>query len=154
MKIIKSSSLLFSALILSNSMAWAGSYPKDIKVFTQLAKADEIVDMARHDLPGVDIEVFFVDRYQDIMDSINSKLPFEQLKSMTEDERLAWAKENIHETAELKTLRNMKSKLGVAYTRLFDIQRVPAVLLDDYYLTYGMTISESISAYTRTVDVE
>ncbi|MBD0788040.1 DUF1525 domain-containing protein [Vibrio sp. Y2-5] len=147
MKMIPSLLILLSFLV--PTIASAQDYPKDIKVFTQLAKADEIVDVAKKDLPGVNIEVFFVDRYEDIMNSINSNLPLDELKPMSEEQRLEWAKVHMKELAQAKTLKNMKSKLGVSYTRLFDIQKVPAVLMDNYYLTYGMSVSESIDQFIK-----
>lgn len=138
--------ILVAAAWLQATSAYAAS-PKNIKIFTTLAKADEIIDLQKSDLPDTTIDVYFVDRKQDILKSMNSHIPIEKFKQWDEDERYQWAKDYVRKMAPKKTLRIMKSTLGVSYMRLFEINRVPAVLMDNYYLTYGLTLSESVRKY-------
>lgn len=128
--------------------------PQSIKVFTTLDTADEIVDLPKRELDNADIDVYFVDRRQDIMGSINSHIPIDDFIEMTEDERYEWGLEYTKKVAPKKTLKIMKSTLGVSYMRMFNIDRVPAVLIDDYYLTYGLPLSESLKMYQKTKSLE
>lgn len=136
-------------LITASLFSVAAADPIKIKVFTTLSKADEIIDLQKADLPNTHIDVFFVDRKQDIMNSLNSHIPAEKFKEWDEDERYAWAQKYIGEIAPKKTFKIMKSSLGVSYMQLFKINRVPAVLMDDYFLTYGLTVDQSIEKYNK-----
>lgn len=128
--------------------------PKNVKVFTTLEAADEIVDVQKKELTNTNIDVYFVDRRQDIMGSINSHIPIDDFIEMSEDERYEWGLEYTKQVAPKKTLKIMKSTLGVSYMRMFNIDRVPAILIDDYYLTYGLSLSDSLTQYKKIKSLE
>lgn len=144
---------MFKKIILSViagvCISTANASPKTIKVFTTLAKANEIVDIQKANLPNTKIDVYFIDRKKDIMESLNSNIPTEKFAKWDEEERYEWSQNYLKEIAPKKTLKIMKSTLGVSYMQLFNIHSVPAVLMDDYYLTYGLSITQSIKEYDR-----
>jgi len=134
------------------SLGWCQtsfSAPKSMKVFTTLDKASEIIDLQKSDYPNTEMDVYFIDRKQDIIKSMNSHIPTEKFERWDEDQRFAWGQRYLKDIAPQKTLKIMKSTLGVSYMQLFDIQRVPAVLMDNDLITYGMTMTESITSYDK-----
>ena len=144
---------MFKKILLSLSLAsllpMAQADPKTIKVFTTLEKADEVIDLQKSDMPNTNIEVFFIDRKQDIMNSMNSHIPAEKFEKWDEDQRYAWGKQYVSEMSPKKTLKIMKSTLGVSYMQMFKIDRVPAVLMDDYFVTYGLTVRDSVKRFNK-----
>lgn len=140
---------LITCVVFATWLPAAFADPRSIKIFTTLAKADEIIDLQKADLPNTQIDVFFVDRKQDIISSMNSHIPAEQFLKWDDEERYEWGANYVKEVGPKKTLKIMKSTLGVSYMQMFEISRVPAILMDDYYVTYGQKLTQSVAEYNK-----
>ncbi|MDN2483947.1 hypothetical protein [Vibrio agarivorans] len=119
----------------------------DVKVFVQLNKAEKILDVPRKDLPNTSYHVFLVDQKQDIMNALNSRFPTKEIEGMTLEQQDRYLKAFIKPFGEAKTVKMLSSHTGVSLMDVFDIDRVPAVLINNEYLTYGYSVSDSIRAY-------
>lgn len=94
------------------------------------------------------LHYFKVDEEQRILNHFQSIFPKEL---NTESEQVKNTYLNEHITPHVKTYMPeiMRSKMGVSLAKFYKIKRIPAVVINDEYVTYGLTVAESIAQFNK-----
>ncbi len=129
------------------SLLYAAPYdywPNDIKIFVTEEQASEVIDRRIETLAPSKVHAFIVDDNDNILNRINGKFPIEKFRKMTDKERTEWAKKYAVPEVVENIIPIMQSKAGVSLMRMHEIEKLPAVMIDNYYVFYGIPLNDSI----------
>ncbi|MGR5347494.1 DUF1525 domain-containing protein [Vibrio mediterranei] len=111
---------------------------RDIRIAQRFVRNAEF---SIYDLSGVDKV------NQDLQNSVPKRV-VEQGEKATE----AYIKEYVVPMASERVNEVLESKVGIAMAKVYGVERLPAVVLDGKYITYGLSVSDSVKAYQRWRD--
>ncbi|MFC5079626.1 hypothetical protein VTH8203_00853 [Vibrio thalassae] len=98
---------------------------------------------------GAAFDYYFVDHSKKILSGFEQAFPKKLIKEPEEVRNQYIAK---HFAPQLKayTPEIMRSEMGIGLVKLFQIKRVPAVIINDKYITYGLSVEQSVNRYIKT----
>nr|PMH64426.1 hypothetical protein BCU62_15335 [Enterovibrio norvegicus] len=138
------------ALMTCNAWAETRTLSKVVWISTsadiqhQLAKVTNSLGKAQ-------LHIFSVDESKRILEHFEAQFP-EEINSATEIERMAYLNEHITPRLKSYAPELMRSEMGISLAKFYDLERIPAVIINDRYVTYGISVSESILAFYRQKD--
>ncbi|USD58513.1 DUF1525 domain-containing protein [Vibrio sp. SCSIO 43155] len=130
---------------------WASYEPIfNVKAFVQMKDSDKFIDVNKGDKP-YEIEVFVVDHNQKLVDKLNADLPLEELKGMSEQQMVRYVSAFSKPFAERNNMLMMHSATGYSLANLLGVDKVPAIVINDNFVLYGLSISDAIKRYEALV---
>lgn len=127
-------------------------WPNDVKIFLTEKQANHILDKPMQQLLPAKVHTFFVDENERLVKEINGSIPMQKLKGMSESQRKEWLIENAVPQVERSIIPIMRSKAGVSFMRMYEMTKLPAILIDNYYVSYGVPVSEAILRWQIKAD--
>lgn len=106
------------------------------------------VDGSLRAVGQVPFSYFKVDEGEKIVKYWESQFPAD-MNSKSEAEKNLYLNQYI--TPHIKTYMPeiMRSKMGQSLAKFFKIKRIPAVIINDKYVTYGLTVERSIYEFRK-----
>lgn len=104
------------------------------------------VDEALIAAANIPLHYFSIDEGSNILRHFERSFPA-RLYNASEDTKNAYLQKNLAPKLKAYAPELMRSQLGVSLAKLYRIERIPAVIINDKYITYGLNVSESIAAF-------
>ena len=133
----------------STMSAQMNSWPTKVVWLTTTTTNDGEVAQAIKASKGAQFDVFYVDYSQKILEHFENSFPSSMLNK-PESERNEYVKKNITPRLKAYTPEMMRSEMGIGLAKLYQLKRIPAVVINDKYITYGLSVDESIALYLKT----
>lgn len=89
---------------------------------------------------------FKVDESNKIQTYFEQSFP-KSLLSASQKEKEDYLVKNINPRIKSYMPEMMRSEMGASLAKMFRLTRIPAVVIDDKYVTYGLTVSESLKVF-------
>jgi hypothetical protein len=97
---------------------------------------------------GSQFQYFLLDESKNIRTYFESQFPKSMLNEPVEVKN-AYLKKHIFPRISSYAPELMRSEMGIALSRMYRIDRLPAVIINDQYVSYGLTVSEAMTAFYR-----
>lgn len=131
-------------LTLLASPAWAVTPEKIVWLTTsQQIKTD--LPSARRAAKGASFHYFALDESNAIMTHFEEQFPKKMIGEPS-DVKNAYLKEHIAPKLKAYSVDIMRSEMGASLAKLYRVDKIPAVVINDKYVTYGMSVKASIEA--------
>lgn len=93
-----------------------------------------------------EFQYFKLDETKKILTYFENQFP-QELLSRSDKEKNDYLIKNIHPRIKAYAADMMRSDMGVVLAKMYRLDRLPAVVINDKYITYGATVEESIKAF-------
>lgn len=103
---------------------------------------------ARRASGGSEFHYFKLDESEKIRAHFEGMFP-KSLRNKTESEKNAYLSNYIVPRLKAYTPEMMRSEMGVTLAKMYRITRIPAVVINDKYITYGLSVKDSIKAFNE-----
>lgn len=125
----------------------AKSISKIVWLTTTEVSQSEIQN-AKQAAGGSSFNIFKIDESEKIRSHFESLFP-QELLQRTDNEKNAYLEKHIIPKLKAYTPEMMRAEVGVTLAKMYRIERIPAVVINDKYVTYGLSVGESINAFNN-----
>lgn len=101
---------------------------------------------AKEAAKDVNFYYFVVDEGRNILSHFENQFP-EHMANRPENEKLDYLERHITPKIRAYAPELMRSEVGLSLVKLYRIERLPAVVINDKYITYGLSVSDSMDIY-------
>lgn len=132
---------LIAVSINANAAIPSDFYPTTIEIFAESASMESIIDT---DVKNADLTVHEIDRVEKIEKQLSGLLP----KNITNED----AAQKYIEANLIADIKKQKENLAngwnsISRAKMYNLQRIPAVVFDKQIVVYGETLEDSIIKY-------
>jgi hypothetical protein len=146
--------VILAALVSATSQAAPQDYwPSKIIYFTTSATTESQIRAARTSAGNASFEVFKIDQSKLLMEKLEQSVP-KSVLDKPQAELEAYLKANIVPELKDNFAEIMSAKVGAGIASMYGVERIPAVVMDGQYITYGTTVREAIYKYQWQKDRE
>lgn len=89
---------------------------------------------------------FKIDESEKIRAYFESLFPRELLEH-SDSEKNAYLAKNITPRIKAYAPEMMRAEMGITLAKMYRIERIPAVVINDKFVTYGVSVSDSVKAF-------
>lgn len=139
---------LFTILVLlsvSNAQASNRMINKIVWLTTSSQMATDL-DQSQRDAAGKNFHYYAIDEGNSILRHFESEFP-SKLNQESESIKNAYLQKHIAPRLKAYAPELMRSEMGASLAKLYKIERIPAVIINDQYITYGLSVGHSIQVF-------
>lgn len=111
---------------------------------SNVTKSD--LEAARSAVGRSEFQYFKLDETKKILTYFENQFP-KELLNRSDKEKNDYLAKNIHPRIKAYAADMMRSDMGVVLAKMYRLDRLPAVVINDKYITYGVSVEDSISAF-------
>lgn len=123
--------------------------PHKVIWFTTSTASQTEITKAKQAVGRAEFYYFKVDESNKIRTYFENSFP-KSLLSASQKEKDAYLEKYVNPRIKSYMPEMMRSEMGASLAKMFRLTHIPAVVIDDAYVTYGMNVSESIKAFEET----
>ncbi len=145
---IKNVSLMMVIAVLSGSAVAAPQdyWPKTVQYFTDGTQSPRELRVAERLMRDTDYRVYDVTFAAGYLKSLEDMVPekvWKQGNEVTE----AFIRANVLPDVKKNAEKIAESKVGLSLMKVYGLERLPAVVIDGKYTTYGLSVSDSVKQF-------
>ncbi|WP_428775703.1 DUF1525 domain-containing protein [Vibrio sp.] len=106
------------------------------------------LDNARKEAGAASFHPFAVDQSKLILTHFQSTFPA-KLNKEPESVKMAYLQKNVTPYLKAYSPELLRSQLGISLAKLYQVTRIPAVVINDHYIAYGVSVKEAIDAFNQ-----
>lgn len=136
-------------LLLVFSIPHAHANERVINKIVWLTTSNQIAsDLAKsqRDAAGKPFHFYAIDEGLSILKHFESEFPSD-LNHEPESVKNAYLHKHIAPKLKAYAPELMRSEMGASLAKLYRVERIPAVVINDQYVTYGLSVGQSIQAF-------
>jgi hypothetical protein len=147
--------ILITAALISSIAASAPQdyWPTKIIYFATSTITESQIRAAKTSAGNASFEVFKVDQSKLVMEKLEQSVP-KSILEKPQSELEAYLKANVVPELKENFAEIMSAKVGAGIASMYGVERIPAVVMDGQYITYGATVREAIYKYQWQKDRE
>ncbi|QFT13413.1 DUF1525 domain-containing protein [Vibrio sp. THAF190c] len=134
---------LFSFAFSENSIA---KPIEKVVWLTTTQVTSEQVQKAQKAASNTNFNYFKVDESEKLRAYFEGQFP-KKLNDRPEVEKDAYLNKHIIPRIKAYAPEMMRSEIGITMAKMYRIERIPAVIINDKYVTYGLSVKDSIDMY-------
>lgn len=101
---------------------------------------------AQQSAKGAVFHMYFVDHTKKILTHFEESVP-KEIKDRSNRERNAYIQQHVAPRIKPFFPELMRSELGLSLAKLYRIERIPAVVINDKYVYYGLSVEHSLRLF-------
>ncbi len=106
---------------------------------------------ARESSKGAVFQIYFVDHTNQILTHFEESVP-KEIKDRSVRERDEYIQRHIAPKIKPYFPELMRSEVGLSLAKLYRIERIPAVIVNDKYVYYGLSVDHALRLFKERVE--